>query len=103
VDPVQVLERALGVFFETGFIEFAAYGGALEVIGLVDIFVGRKDWVSAGRMRMCGKTIVDNDEMDFSASHFHSVEAIELRDEGVRIGFHVLYCQYLVFDNDITS
>jgi hypothetical protein len=44
-----------------------------------------------------GGTIVDDNEMDFTASHFDSVEAIELRDEGVRIGFHVLYCQLLIF------
>jgi hypothetical protein len=48
------------------------------------------------RMRT-GGTIVDDNEMDFTTSHFDSVEAIKLRDEGVRIRFHVLYCQLLIF------
>jgi len=43
VDPVEVLEGTFGVFFQMGFVEFAAYGGAFEVVGLVDIFVGRED------------------------------------------------------------
>lgn len=78
VDPVKVLEYCAGILRGAVFGVLAADGGAFEVIRLVYVLVR-------------GEEVVHDDEVDLAAvGKLHAVEAVEAREQRVRVTLHVL-------------